>query len=131
MLIGLLALISMVGLHLAHVRAFFFFFIYAQLLIPFLAALWSGPVNSLCQLFIIIFANIFLVTRLVHWPLVQADPMLIPSFQYSWPNKKSRPESHTYVLFYPRLCVRHGHCSGHYLDDAVRSFFLAERSTPG
>jgi len=28
------------------------------------SSLWSGPVNSLCQLFIIIFANIFLVTRI-------------------------------------------------------------------
>ncbi|KAF8495959.1 hypothetical protein F5888DRAFT_512800 [Russula emetica] len=31
---------------------------------PSPAALWSGPANSLCQLFIIIFANLFLVTRI-------------------------------------------------------------------
>jgi hypothetical protein len=64
-LVGLSALISMVRLRLAHVRAFSFIHD-AQLLIPIQASLWSGPANSLCQLFIIIFANIFLVTRLVH-----------------------------------------------------------------
>ncbi|KAN0111840.1 hypothetical protein V8E52_008046 [Russula decolorans] len=31
---------------------------------PSPSSLWSGPANSLCQLFIIIFANIFLVTRI-------------------------------------------------------------------
>jgi hypothetical protein len=48
--------------------------------------------------------------------------MSIPNFQYLWPNKESRPESHTYVLFYHCLCVRYGHRSGHYLDESVRIF---------
>jgi len=61
--IGLLASISMVVNAYRMFRAFLF--IYAQLLIP-IQALWSGLANSLCQLFIHIFANIFLVTRLVH-----------------------------------------------------------------
>jgi hypothetical protein len=65
MFIGLLASILMVALRLAHVRASPTP-IHTQLLIPIQASLWSGPANSLCQLFIIIFANIFLVYRLVH-----------------------------------------------------------------
>ena len=100
------------------------FFFHAHLLIHIQAALWSGPANSLCQLFIIIFANIFLVIRLVHWPHVQADSMPIPNFQYSWPNKESRPESYTHGLFYHCLRVRFGHFSGRFLwgFTFVRSF---------
>ena len=56
--------------------------------------------------------------------------MPIPNFQYSWPNKESRPESHTYVLFYHCLCVWHGHSGGYRLDEPVRSFFLLKHSTP-
>jgi hypothetical protein len=57
------------------------------------------------------------------WPLFQADLIPIPNFQYSWPHKESRPESHTYVLFYHCLCVRYGR-NGHHLDGAVCSFFM-------
>jgi len=32
---------------------------------PIQAPLWSGPANSICQLFIVILANIFLAYRLV------------------------------------------------------------------
>ena len=66
MFIGLLALMSMVIFRLAHVRVPFLFLVHMQLLIPIPASLWSGPVNSFFQLFIIIFANIFLAIRLVH-----------------------------------------------------------------
>ena len=106
-----------------------FTFIHAQLLIPIQASLWSGPVNSLCQLFIIIFANIFLVTRLVHRYPVQADSILIPNSKYPWHHKESRTGSHTYVLFYYGLCVWYCHGNGHCLDEAVRSFFHAEHSS--
>src|SRR6267154_1508258 len=50
--------------------------------------------------------------------------MPIPDFQCLWPDKEPRPESHTDVLFYHCLCVRHGHRSGHYVDEEVRSFFM-------
>src|SRR5579863_4298655 len=40
------------------------------------ALLWEGPANSLCQLFIILLANLSLASRLVHRP-VHADSMLI------------------------------------------------------
>ena len=98
------------------------FFTHAQLLIP-IQDLWSGPANSLCQLFIIILANIFLVTRLVHGPLIQADSIPIPNLQYSWPHKESRPESHTFVLFNRCLCVRYGR-NDLRLDGEVRSCFM-------
>ena len=42
------------------------FCIHVQLLIPIKASTWSGPVNSLCQLLIIILANIFLAFRFVN-----------------------------------------------------------------
>ena len=123
MFIGRLGLCSLipVGLRLVpEVRAILSF-IHAQLLIP-TQALWSGPGNSMCQLFIIIFANIFLVFRLVHQPLVQPDSMPITDFQNSWPHKESRTESHTYVLFCHCIYIRFDHCSVLYLGAAVRSF---------
>jgi hypothetical protein len=56
--------------------------------------------------------------------------MPIPNLQYLWPNKESRPESYTYVLFYHCLCIRHGHRSGHCLDERVRRFFLLNSQPP-
>ena len=124
MFISFLALFSTVRLRLMpYVRACFVFMCIVQLLIPIQASLWAGPANSLCQLFIIIFANIFLATRLVHLPFVQADSIPIPNFQYLQPNKKSHPGSHAYILFYHGLCVRYDHRSGHYLDEGVRISF--------
>ena len=64
------------------------FCIHVQLLIPIKASTWSGPVNALCQTFIVILANIFLAFRLVDWPLVHAaDMILISNLQYLWPDK--------------------------------------------
>ena len=98
-LIGLLVLFSVpvMSLHLSEVRAILFF-IHVQLLIP-VQALWSGPVNSLCQVFIIIFANIFLATRLVHQPLVQSDSMPIPDFHSIHGLTKSLVQSLTPMFF--------------------------------
>jgi hypothetical protein len=55
--------------------------------------------------------------------------MPTPNFQYLWPNKESRPESHAYVLFYRCLRVRYDH-SGLCLDGAVRSFFMLNTQPP-
>jgi hypothetical protein len=56
--------------------------------------------------------------------------MPIPNFQYSWPDKESRPESHTHDLFCHCLCVRYGHHSGNFLDEPVRSFFMLNTRAP-
>ena len=56
--------------------------------------------------------------------------MPIPNFQYSWPDKESRPESHTCALFFHCLCVRYSHRSGHCLAGLVRSFFMLNTRPP-
>ena len=61
MLTGPPALIIQVNSRQA-VRAFLYTCIIAD---PIQATLWSGPANSICQLFIVILANIFLASRLV------------------------------------------------------------------
>ncbi|KAI0256012.1 hypothetical protein BJV78DRAFT_1350308 [Lactifluus subvellereus] len=42
----------------------FYIVIHLQLLIPIQAQLWAGPTNSLCQLFIILLANVYLADRI-------------------------------------------------------------------
>jgi hypothetical protein len=56
--------------------------------------------------------------------------MPIPNFQYSWLDKESRPESHTYVLFCHCLCVRYGHHSWLFFDGLVGSFFMLNTRPP-
>lgn len=99
MLISFLALFSTVRLRLMpYVRACFVFMCIVQLLIPIQASLWAGPANSLCQLFIIIFANIFLATRLVHLLLFRLTRYPFPTFSiYSL--TKSRIQGLTPIFF--------------------------------
>lgn len=57
--------------------------------------------------------------------------MTIPNtFQYSWPDKEFRPESHAHVLFYHCLYIRNNHHSGQRLYEAVRSFFMLNTRAP-
>jgi hypothetical protein len=65
-LIGFLAFDTLVKLQRVVRALLASFCIHLQLLIPIQASLWSGPVNSLVQLFIILLTNIFLAYRLVN-----------------------------------------------------------------
>ena len=81
-------------------------------LILSLADLWEGPSNSICQLIIIMFANMFLASRLVCLDLTVGVPGYSSKFQYPHPHKESFPEWISCLAFPHRLRSRYGQRGG-------------------
>ena len=131
MLIGFLAFVTLVKLQQVVRALLASFCIHVQLLISIQASLWSGPVNSLCQIVIVLLTNVFLTYRFVDLIdlLFIADSTPIPNFQYLWPDQESHPVSNAYRLFYHSLCVRYCHKCDQCLGHDVR-FFHANSRVP-
>jgi hypothetical protein len=103
----------------------FYIVIHLQLLvlISIQAKLWAGPVNSLCQLPMILLANAFLATRSVG--LLIDCPILARcwfEFQCLQPDGESRPGCHGPRTFHLRLCFWFSYYSGCLGGIAVRVF---------